>query len=149
MTGNADIDCSGDQYASVISAFARLGRYTATHWTSCHLSRRQESSAPGLDLCSTASCSSHNSGPGFAPVGYAELSGSERTKNFFEVYLAAPVVIAFYIGFKIWKRSSVRRLKDIDIVSGRREIDLDQILADERAARASWPMRKKVWKTVC
>lgn len=86
---------------------------------------------------------------GFAPVGYAELSGSERTKNFFEVYLAAPVVIAFYIGFKIWKRSSVRRLKDIDIVSGRREIDLDQILADERVARASWPMWKKVWKTVC
>jgi len=78
------------------------------------------------------------------------MSGSERTKNFFEVYLAAPVVICFYIFFKWWKRTwKVHRLRDIDITSGRREIDLAQILADERAAQASWPWWKKAYKLFC
>lgn len=63
--------------------------------------------------------------------------------------MAAPVVIVFYIGFKLWKKTSIKRIKDIDVISGRREIDLDQILADERAAWASWPWWKKAWKTFC
>ena len=86
---------------------------------------------------------------GFAPVGYASMSGAQRTKNFFEDYLAAPIVICFYIGFKLWKKTPVRRLKDIDIYSGRREIDLDQVLADERVARANWPRWKRIWKSLC
>lgn len=86
---------------------------------------------------------------GFAPIGYREMSSSDRTKNFFEVYLAAPIVIAMYIGFKLWKKTTIRRVKDIDVVSGRRELDLEQILADERAERASWPWWKKAWKTFC
>ncbi|KAL6243887.1 histidine permease [Rhinocladiella similis] len=82
---------------------------------------------------------------GFAPVGFREMSGSDRTKNFFEGYLAAPVVIVFYLGFKIWKRTSIKRIANIDVVSGRREIDLEQILADERATHATWPWWKKTW----
>ncbi|KIX95919.1 uncharacterized protein Z520_08174 [Fonsecaea multimorphosa CBS 102226] len=86
---------------------------------------------------------------GFAPIGYRDMSSSERTKIFFEGYLAAPIVLVFYIGFKIWKRTPIRRVKDIDVVSGRREIDLEQILADERAIRATWPWWKKTWNTFC
>ncbi|KIW96666.1 uncharacterized protein Z519_02057 [Cladophialophora bantiana CBS 173.52] len=86
---------------------------------------------------------------GFAPIGYREMSSSERTKSFFEGYLAAPVVIAFYIGFKIWKRTPIRRVKDIDVVSGRREIDLEHILAEEHAIRATWPWWKRTWNTFC
>lgn len=86
---------------------------------------------------------------GFAPIGYGEMSASDRTKNFFEGYLAAPIVICFYLFFKIWKKTSIRRLKDIDIVSGKRELDLTEILAAERAERATWPRWKKIWKTVC
>ena len=41
---------------------------------------------------------------GFAPIGYADMSGSERTKNWFELYLAAPLVIVCYFGFKFWYR---------------------------------------------
>jgi amino acid transporter len=77
------------------------------------------------------------------------MSSSERTKIFFEGYLAAPVVIVFYLGFKIWKKTSIRRIEDIDVASGRREIDLDQILAEERAVRATWPWWKKTWKAFC
>ncbi|KIW41990.1 uncharacterized protein PV06_05582 [Exophiala oligosperma] len=86
---------------------------------------------------------------GFAPVGFREMSASDRTKSFFEGYLAAPVVIVFYLGFKIWKKTSIKRTASIDVVSGRREIDLEQILADERALHATWPWWKKTWHFFC
>jgi yeast amino acid transporter len=77
------------------------------------------------------------------------MSSSERTKIFFEGYLAAPIVIVCYIGFKLWKKTSIRRIQDIDVVSGRRELDLEHILAEEKAVQATWPRWKKVWKTFC
>jgi len=87
---------------------------------------------------------------GFAPVGYAEMSASELVKGFFEVYLAAPLVIAMYIGYKFWYKTKIRRTGEIDITSGRREIEnLQEILEEERRIQRSWPWWKKIWKTVC
>jgi yeast amino acid transporter len=86
---------------------------------------------------------------GFAPVGYASMSASARVESFFEAYLSVPIIIAFYAFFKIWKRPAFKRIKDIDITSGRRELDLREILAEERAERETWPMWKKAWKFFC
>ncbi|OAP56523.1 hypothetical protein AYL99_09702 [Fonsecaea erecta] len=87
---------------------------------------------------------------GFAPVGYAEMSASELVENFFEVYLAAPIVIAMYVGYKLVKRTKIRKTTEIDITSGRREIhNLREILEEERRIQATWPWWKKIWKTVC
>lgn len=86
---------------------------------------------------------------GFAPVGYADMSASERVKGFFEVYLAAPIVIVMYIGYKLWYRTKFRKTREIDITSGRRELNLKEILEEERKIQAAWPWYKKVWKTVC
>lgn len=86
---------------------------------------------------------------GFAPVGYAEMTASERVENFFMAYLAAPLVILCYFGYKIVRKTSIKRIKDIDIVSGRREMNLKEILAEERAIQAKWPWWKKVYRTVC
>lgn len=86
---------------------------------------------------------------GFAPVGYGDMTASERVKNFFEVYLAAPLVIVFYVVFKLVRKTKIKRIQDIDIVSGRREMDLQEILAEERAIQAKWPWWKKVYRTIC
>lgn len=86
---------------------------------------------------------------GFAPVGYASQSASARVQDFFEAYLSVPIIATFYIVFKIWKRPAFKRLKDIDITSGRREMDLTQILAEERAEQAQWPKWKKAWNWIC
>ena len=86
---------------------------------------------------------------GFAPVGYAEMSASERVQSWFEAYLSAPIIIVFYVFFKIWKRPAFKRIKDIDVTSGRREMDLTEILAEERAEQATWPWWKKAWKFLC
>lgn len=37
---------------------------------------------------------------GCAPVGYADMTAGERTKNWFEVYLSAIVILVFFVIFK-------------------------------------------------
>ena len=70
-------------------------------------------------------------------------------QNFFEAYLSFPIIVLFYVVWKVWKRPAFKTLKDIDISSGRRELDLAAILAEERAEQANWPKLKKAWKWWC
>ncbi|KAF2741318.1 AAT family amino acid transporter [Polyplosphaeria fusca] len=86
---------------------------------------------------------------GFAPVGYGEMTAAERVENFFEAYLALPIVALFYIVYKIWFKTKFKRAHEIDVTSGKRELNLAELLAEERAEQATWPMWKKVYKTVC
>jgi len=86
---------------------------------------------------------------GFAPVGYASLTTGELVQTWFEAYLAAPIVAVMYILFKLIKKTKFKRVQDIDITSGRREMNLAAILAEERAIQAQWPRWKKIYKTIC
>lgn len=86
---------------------------------------------------------------GFAPVGYADLTAGELVENFFMAYLAAPVVILFYIVYKIYFRTSVARSRKMDLTTGMRELNLAELLAEERAEQANWPKWKKVYKFLC
>lgn len=86
---------------------------------------------------------------GFAPVGYASMTNSELVQNWFEAYLAFPIILVFFFGWKLWYRTSFKRIQDIDITSGRREMNLAEILAEERAEQAKWPKWKKYYHMVC
>ena len=86
---------------------------------------------------------------GFAPVGYKEMSTSELVVIFFEAYLAFPIVILFYIPYKIWYRTPFIRAANMDLQTGVRELNLAELVAEERAERASWPAWKRAYKTVC
>jgi amino acid transporter len=77
------------------------------------------------------------------------MTAGERTQNWFEAYLAAPIIIVFFVGYKIIFKTKFKKLSDIDVTSGRRELDLKEVLAEERALQAKWPMWKKAYKTVC
>ncbi|KAG7193129.1 glyceraldehyde-3-phosphate dehydrogenase 1 [Scheffersomyces spartinae] len=82
------------------------------------------------------------------------LGGKPDAENFFMNYLSLPVVLAFYLGHKIWTRNwkLFIRAKNIDIDTGRRELDLDlfkQELAEERAYIASLPFYKRWWNFWC
>lgn len=68
-------------------------------------------------------------------------------ETFFSIYLTVPVVLAFYIPYKIIYRTPFVRSADMDLVTGRRELDLDTILAEERAEREAWPKWKKMYVT--
>ena len=83
-------------------------------------------------------------------VALFPIGGSPNAMNFFEAYLAAPVVIAFFIGYKLFYRqwNLGVKLRDIDIDEGRREVDLDAFrreMDEERAEKMAWPWWKKTW----
>jgi yeast amino acid transporter len=86
---------------------------------------------------------------GFSPVGWEDMSASELTINFFQAYLAAPVVILMYLSYKIWYRTTVVRSRDADVWTGKRDINVSGLLAEERADRRSWPTWKKLYKFFC
>ncbi|MCJ1431682.1 glyceraldehyde-3-phosphate dehydrogenase 1 [Xylographa pallens] len=86
---------------------------------------------------------------GFAPVGYAENTTSENVQNFFQAYLAAPIVLAFYIPYKLYYKTPFMRCVDMDLQTGMRELNLVELLAEERAEQAAWPKWKRAYKFLC
>lgn len=83
------------------------------------------------------------------PVGYASLTVSEQLQNFFKAYLAAPIVLLFYIGYKLWFRTPFMRARDMDLRTGRRDLNLPALIAEEKAERKAWPRWKRTYKTFC
>lgn len=73
------------------------------------------------------------------------IGGGPDAETFFSIYLTVPVVFAFYIPYKIIYKTPFVRSADMDLVTGRREMDLDSLLAEERAERAAWPKWKKMY----
>lgn len=68
-------------------------------------------------------------------------------EGFFKQYLTVPVILVFWIGGYLWKRAGWVSIKDMDIDTGRRELDWDAIRA-HRAKVASWPAWRRVLHTV-
>jgi amino acid transporter len=75
--------------------------------------------------------------------------GKTTATGFFSSYLAVPIVIAFYVPYKLYYKTPFVRAKDMDLVTGRRELDISAILAEERAERATWPAWKKWYRVFC
>ncbi|GAW26723.1 putative amino acid permease [Rosellinia necatrix] len=83
------------------------------------------------------------------PVGYTMKSPIALAKSFFLVYLAAPVVILFFVGHYLWHKTSFVRVADMDVDTGRRDFNLPILIAQEREEKKSWPTWKKVYKYMC
>lgn len=90
---------------------------------------------------------------GFAPIPGSDgnhLEGAANlTKNFFQAYLAAPVVLTFYIAYKVWFRTPFMKCKDMDLQTGIRDLNLQELLAEEELERAAWPRWKRAYKLFC
>ncbi|GAB0135713.1 Amino-acid permease inda1 [Epichloe bromicola] len=72
-----------------------------------------------------------------APPGQEGLNSVE---GFFKSYLAFPILLAFWAAGFIWKRTGWLRLDQIDVDTGRRELDWDDIRAyqDQIKAMPTW-----------
>ncbi|KAF3098541.1 glyceraldehyde-3-phosphate dehydrogenase 1 [Orbilia oligospora] len=82
-------------------------------------------------------------------ISISPLGKKASAESFFSTYLCVPVVLLCYASYKIWFRTKWVKLEEIDLVTGRRELDLAALLADEREERASWPTWKKIYKLFC
>ncbi|KAF2141828.1 uncharacterized protein K452DRAFT_351312 [Aplosporella prunicola CBS 121167] len=86
---------------------------------------------------------------GFAPIGYSEMSAGEMVESFFAAYIAFPIVLLFYFPYKFWYKTPFVRAKDMDLHTGIREMNLAELIAEERAEQATWPAWKRAWKFLC
>jgi len=86
---------------------------------------------------------------GISPVGWEEMTADELVINFFQAYLAAPVVVVSYIVYKIWKKTKILRTRDMDLFTGKREMNIKGLLMEEKAERKRWPLWKKLYKFFC
>lgn len=82
------------------------------------------------------------------------IGDSPNAADFFEAYLSLPIVLAFYAFHKVWKKNWKLYIKaeDMDIDTGRREVDLDllkQEIAEEKAAIAARAWWFRAWKFWC
>ncbi|KIW71929.1 hypothetical protein, variant [Phialophora macrospora] len=86
---------------------------------------------------------------GFSPVGYQNMSVSDRIVNFFQAYLAAPIVVLMYLGYKTYMKTHVLMARDMDLFTGKREFNVRVLVAEEKADRKRWPRWKKLYKFLC
>lgn len=83
------------------------------------------------------------------PIGYATQTPKELVTQFFMAYLAAPIVMVSYAAYKIWYRTPIMRSHNMDLHTGIRDLNLAELVAEEKAERASWPRWKRIYKLFC
>lgn len=83
------------------------------------------------------------------PVGYGDMSADDRAQTFFLAYLAFPVVVVWYVGYKIYYKTPFMRSMDMDLQTGRREIDTPALIQEEKLALARMPRWKRIYKIFC
>lgn len=83
------------------------------------------------------------------PIGYAEMTTGALVSSWFMAYLAVPVVVAFYIPYKLIYKTSVVRSHNMDLHTGIRELNISELIEEERAERAMWPKWKRAYKFCC
>jgi yeast amino acid transporter len=71
------------------------------------------------------------------------IGGTANAYDFFVNMLAMPIILVCFIGWKLLKGTRVVRLTEIDLVTGRREMDLAAAKREEMEERATWPLWKK------
>ncbi|KAM5476873.1 Amino-acid permease inda1 [Microsporum audouinii] len=59
-------------------------------------------------------------------IAVSPLKGEASAEGFFKSYLALPVVLFFWFCGWLWKREGWTKIEDIDIDTGRREIDWEE-----------------------
>ncbi|KAL9099554.1 MAG: hypothetical protein Q9163_004961 [Psora crenata] len=90
---------------------------------------------------------------GFSPIPRQDgtrITGTRAlTQNWFQGCLAFPVVLLFYLPYKIYYRTPFVRSRDMDLKTGVRELNLAELLAEEEVERAAWPCWKRAYKVLC
>lgn len=83
------------------------------------------------------------------PIEYGQLTPGGQAESFFKVYLAAPVVIISYVVYKVWFRTPFIRTYNMDLHTGIRDLNVSELIAEEKAERATWPAWKRAYKFFC
>ncbi|KAK6508885.1 hypothetical protein TWF481_003652 [Arthrobotrys musiformis] len=84
-------------------------------------------------------------------VALLPINGKPDPEVFFQSYLAAPVVLIMFIGYKAitrdWKFGV--NLMEVDLDAGRRDLDISEIIRQENEEKAQWSKAKRVYDWCC
>jgi amino acid transporter len=86
---------------------------------------------------------------GAFPIGWRDMSSRDLAESFFLKYMAAPIVASFYLCHKMYYWTTVVKIENMDVDTGRREFSLPILIAREKEARKAWPRWKKIYKLLC
>lgn len=90
---------------------------------------------------------------GFSPPTPNGVSPPKGTaaliENFFQAYLAVPVVLLCFVSYKIYFQTSIMHCRNMDLKTGIRELNLAELKEEERLEMATWPKWKKAYKLFC
>ena len=108
----------------------------------CHFRFRQAMHAQGRSLEELT----FTSITGMFPIG----SKNADAEHFFQNYLGAVVILVFYVGHKLYARTwkICKSLNEIDLDTGRRQVDLDLVraeLEEKRLLNKQKPLYKRIW----
>ncbi|UKZ53819.1 hypothetical protein TrVGV298_007619 [Trichoderma virens] len=74
---------------------------------------------------------------------------ASQAENFFLKWMGAPIVLIFFLGHKMYYRTSYVRIKDMDIDTGRRDFNVPILVQQEKEEYETWPKWKRVYKFLC
>lgn len=84
------------------------------------------------------------------PNGDLPLKGTAALiENFFQAYLAVPIVLLCFFSYKIYFKTSIMHCNNMDLKTGIRELNLAELKEEERLEMAAWPKWKKAYKLFC
>ncbi|WFD36847.1 hypothetical protein MCUN1_003737 [Malassezia cuniculi] len=78
------------------------------------------------------------------PIGEGSMTKTDRAYTFFQNMLAVPVVLCFFLAWKIIKRTRVLSISEMDVHTGRRDPVPEEVLEQERAEARALPLWKKI-----
>ncbi|KAK9322789.1 amino acid permease-domain-containing protein [Lipomyces orientalis] len=85
-------------------------------------------------------------------VAICPIGKQPTPEAFFQSFLAAPVVLTFFVGYKFWNRTKLVKPSEADLVNGRREVDVRALVDELNAEREDMRQRHfmcRVYKYWC
>ncbi|KAK6362673.1 hypothetical protein TWF730_000128 [Orbilia blumenaviensis] len=84
-------------------------------------------------------------------VALFPIGGKPDAEAFFQSYLAAPVVLIMFVGYKTFTRDWKFgvNLMDIDLDAGRRDLDISEIIRQENEEKAQWSAARRTYDWCC
>lgn len=84
-----------------------------------------------------------------APAGGSANTVGEQVANFFEAYLAMPVVLLFFTFYKFRFKTRWIRVNEVDLQTGRNEFETAVVRAQWKEDKEDWPRWKVLYKMLC
>ncbi|KAK4105851.1 amino acid permease [Parathielavia hyrcaniae] len=142
----SQVGVAGSWVGLVLNVLVLVAQFWTAAWPLPHpLASSHSSSQQGQGVIGGGEGVAGNGGTAVVPIE----SPRDVAQNFFLEYLCAPIVLACYVGYKLWYRTSVVKVDEMDVDTGRRDFNLPILISRERDEKRGMPRWKRVYKFLC